>query len=279
MTWSYDLPVLQDLGHGTRVKSYFWVGLVQLCLFSCYWCCFSHTSCSLTCKYHHLLIHKSLLNNTILIKLLCLGHWEGKIPRPVCCRLCIGFFYTWNADQSTGNSIFHEWNTNKIEWGECICANESSRSKSCTSQLLPAFLYCTGIISSHFPLCIYNEMSASVACCKNNIFNLFVDIFSHHILLVHKGKTRLLQNGNRLSWAVALLLDFWRFTIYDKSYAQVDKYFEQCWTLISFLLWNDTLIIRYSYLIVYTCSKNLVLWVVIYQVSLLLHHQIVLLSN
>jgi len=55
------LPVLQDLGHGTRVKSYFWVGLVQLCLFSCYWCCFSHTSCSPTCKYHHLRIHKSLL--------------------------------------------------------------------------------------------------------------------------------------------------------------------------------------------------------------------------
>jgi len=59
----------------------------------------------------------------------------------------------------------------------------------------------------NFPLCIYNEMSASVSCCKNNIFNLFVDIFAHHILLVHKGETFLLQNGKRLSWAVALLLD------------------------------------------------------------------------
>ena len=76
----------------------------------------------------------------------CLGHWEGKNPRTVCCRFCISFVYTWTAYQSTRSSIFHEWNTR----GGCICANESSRSKSCTSQLLPSFLYCTGIISSCF---------------------------------------------------------------------------------------------------------------------------------
>lgn len=84
-----------------------------------------------------------------LIYCLCLGHWEGKTPRPVCGRICFAFFYTWTTHQSIRKSTFDEWDSNKVEWGECVYANESSRSNSCASQLLPSFFYCTGIISYH----------------------------------------------------------------------------------------------------------------------------------
>ena len=101
-----------------------------------------------------------------LLFFLCLGYWEGKGPRPVCGRLCIAFFCTWSTHQSTRHSVIHEWNTNKVEWRECICANESSGSDSCAPQLLPSFLNCTGIVSCHS--------------------SVLVDIFASLVLLLHK---------------------------------------------------------------------------------------------
>jgi len=101
-----------------------------------------------------------------LLYCLCVGHWEGKIPRTVCGRLCITFFYTWSIHPIKSSS-FREWNTNKVKWGECIYADESSRSNACASQLLPSFFYCTGILSSnsqfsfmqmYWNVCVYGKL-------------------------------------------------------------------------------------------------------------------------
>lgn len=63
-------------------------------------------------------------------------------------RLHIGFLCPWSINQSSGNDAFHEWDANKIKRRECICTNESSRSKYNASQLLPSFFNCTGTSAS-----------------------------------------------------------------------------------------------------------------------------------
>ena len=99
------LPVLQDIGHGTWIKYSFWVGLVHLCLFNCYWCCFPSPSFCPPGKYHYLFIHESLLtDNTLMIYPFSrtLRRW-----RSWACLCQVLYFFRLYLEHSLINQTFH----------------------------------------------------------------------------------------------------------------------------------------------------------------------------
>lgn len=110
------------------------------------------------------------------------------------CGIYTAFLCSWSNYQSTRNVIFHEWDANKAEWGECLCIDESSWSKYNASQSLSSFFDCAGIYASQTPcflplqlcftsmrillnmsLCMYAYL-----CC---IYVIYVDSFTGGQLL------------------------------------------------------------------------------------------------